>query len=234
LPGAVLRTLLILPEVPSLSSQRETGLDSSLNIRQVGYNENFGKGGSVATHVCPWWLGYLLINPLRRLWQNPEGILGDYVRPGMTVLDIGPGMGYFSLWMAKAVTETGRVVCVDVQEKMIRSLTRRAARAGLEGWIDVRVCSESSLGIDDLAQQVDFALVFAVVHEVADTPSLFVQIKRVLKLGGTCLLAEPKGHVTCSEFDKAVGIAADVGLEVIDRPPVWRSRTALLGVRKHT
>jgi hypothetical protein len=43
--------------------------------------------------VCPWWLGYLLASPLRRLQYEPANILAPYVREGMTVLEYGPGMG---------------------------------------------------------------------------------------------------------------------------------------------
>jgi len=46
------------------------------------------------THICPWWLGYLLASPIRRLWQKPEEILAPYVKSGMTVLEIGPGMPF--------------------------------------------------------------------------------------------------------------------------------------------
>lgn len=51
--------------------------------------------------VCPWWLGYLLASPLRRLLQNPDGILKPHVKEGMCVLDIGCGRGFFSLPLAK-------------------------------------------------------------------------------------------------------------------------------------
>jgi len=40
-------------------------------------------------HVCPVWVGYLLASPLRKLLQNPDKILAPYVKPGMTVLDVG-------------------------------------------------------------------------------------------------------------------------------------------------
>jgi hypothetical protein len=43
--------------------------------------------------VCPWWVGYILASPVRKLWQNPVRILKPFVRPGMTVLEPGPGMG---------------------------------------------------------------------------------------------------------------------------------------------
>jgi hypothetical protein len=47
--------------------------------------------------VCPWWFGYLLLGPIRRLRQDPSSILASYVHEGMTVLETGPGMGFFTL-----------------------------------------------------------------------------------------------------------------------------------------
>ena len=37
-------------------------------------------------HVCPWWGGYFIDNPLRRLLHVPEKIVGPCVQPGMTVI----------------------------------------------------------------------------------------------------------------------------------------------------
>ena len=111
----------------------------------------------MAERVCPWYIGYILANPLRNLFQKPKKILGEYVAPKMTVLDIGSAMGFFSLAMAKMVGPVGKVIAVDVQEKMINSLKRRTARAGFKDIIDCRVCSESSLEVKDLAGQIDFA-----------------------------------------------------------------------------
>ena len=41
----------------------------------------------MAHRVCPWWLGYWLICPLRRRGQNPAGILAPHVHEGMTALE---------------------------------------------------------------------------------------------------------------------------------------------------
>ena len=54
-------------------------------------------------HICPWWLCFTFDNPLRRLIHSPETILSKYVRSGDTVLDVGPGMGYFSIPLAGLV-----------------------------------------------------------------------------------------------------------------------------------
>jgi hypothetical protein len=51
--------------------------------------------------VYPWWLGYLLVSRMRRLSQDPGKVLAPYVREGMTVLEPGPCMGFFTLELAR-------------------------------------------------------------------------------------------------------------------------------------
>ena len=66
------------------------------------------------------------MNPLRKLVYKPENILKPYINEGMTVLEVGSGMGFFTLPMARLVGESGHVVCVDLQERMIRAVKKRA------------------------------------------------------------------------------------------------------------
>jgi ubiquinone/menaquinone biosynthesis C-methylase UbiE len=152
--------------------------------------------------VCPWWLGFALIGPVRRLLHNPDSILKPYVKEGMTALDVGCGMGFFSLPPVELVGPAGRVVCVDLQERMIRSLERRAQKFGLSGNIETRVCGKNTLGIDDLDGSVDFAIAFAMVHEVPDRGRMFYELGKSLKMGGLLLVAEPRGHVSQSDFNE--------------------------------
>ena len=149
----------------------------------------------MAHRVCPWWPGYVLINPLRRLWQDPRKILTPHVREGMTVLEPGPGMGFFTLELARLVGTSGRVVALDRQPKMLDGLKRRLAKAGLLERLNIRLVQPHSMGLADLAGTVDFVLTFAVVHEMPSASSFFAEVARSLKPGGRLLLAEPKGHV---------------------------------------
>jgi 2-polyprenyl-3-methyl-5-hydroxy-6-metoxy-1,4-benzoquinol methylase len=178
--------------------------------------------------VCPVWLGYWLASPLRKLMQNPESILGPYITPGMKILEIGPAMGFFSLPMARMAGRNGQVICVDIQEKMLVGLNKRALKAGVADKIVTRVCSPDSLGVEDMAGAFDFALAFAVVHEVPDSVKLFSNIAAALKTGARCLVAEPKGHVSESEFAQKIALAERAGLRVIERPIISRSHSALL------
>jgi ubiquinone/menaquinone biosynthesis C-methylase UbiE len=178
--------------------------------------------------VCPWWIGYLLASPLRKFFHNPNQILSPYLKEGMTVLEVGPGMGFFTLPMAKLVGERGKIICVDVQKKMIDSLMRRVRRAGLSDRITTRLTSGDSLQVDDFANRVDFALLFAVVHEIQNQEKLFREIHATLKSNALVLVSEPTGHVTADGFKQTLAIARQVGFEVISSPKIKRSYTVVL------
>ena len=182
----------------------------------------------MAKLVCPWWLGYLLASPIRRLMVDPAKVLAPYVREGMGVLEPGPGMGFFTLELARRVGPSGRVIAVDVQPKMLEGLKRRAARAGFLERLDARLAAPDSLGVADLAGAVDLVLAFAVVHELPAAGPFFAEAAATLKPGGTLLLVEPTGHVNAEEFETQLRAAAQAGLEVADRPSLRRSRAALL------
>jgi ubiquinone/menaquinone biosynthesis C-methylase UbiE len=148
------------------------------------------------THrFCPWWLGNLLASPLRLLMANPRKLLAPYVHEGMTVLESGPGMGFFTLALARLVGASGRVVALEIQSKMLDGLKRRLAKAGLLERVNIRLIQPDSMRLAESAGSVDFALAFAVVHEMPSASSFFVELSRSLKPGGSILFAEPAGHV---------------------------------------
>jgi len=181
------------------------------------------------THkVCPWWLGYWLICPLRGWLQKPGPILSPYVREGMTVLEPGPGMGFFTLELARRVGPSGRVVCVEVQQQMLKRLERRASKAAVLDRLTLRLASAESMGISDLEGQVDFTLAFAVVHEFPDAKKFFCEVAAASKTHATVLLAEPAGHVKISGFESELEAAAGCGLHVQSRPNIRRSLAAVL------
>jgi ubiquinone/menaquinone biosynthesis C-methylase UbiE len=181
--------------------------------------------------VCPWWLGIFLASPLRRLLQDPHRLLAPLVSEGMTVLEPGPGMGFFTLELARLVGPKGRVVAVDVQPRMLAGLVARAERAGLVSRIEAREPSEPKgehLGTEDLAAKVDFVLAFAVLHELPSIPAFFAEAHRALRPGGRLLACEPKLHVSAAAFEETLGQARSAGFRVEARPDVQGSRSALL------
>ncbi len=182
----------------------------------------------MAHRVCPWWLGYLLAIPLRKWVHDPAKIIGPYVSEGMTVLEPGPGMGFFTLELARRVGATGRVIAIDVQPQMLEGLLKRTAKAGLAQRLVARAPQGDRLGIEEYAGKVDFALAFAMVHEVPNPAALFKDIHTALKPGGKLLFAEPSGHVSAEAFETSLNQAREAGLSLESRPSFWRSRGAVL------
>ena len=176
-------------------------------------------------HVCPWWLAYTFDNPLRRLIHNPEKIVGPYLEEGMTAIDIGCGMGYFSLGMARLVGAKGRVISVDLQQKMLDKLKNRAEHTSIADRISVHLCKQDTLGV---SEEVDFVLTFWMVHEVPSVKLFFEQIHSILHASGKWLLAEPKLHTSLSDFDKTLSTATEMGFLATERPVINISYAAVL------
>jgi SAM-dependent methyltransferase len=138
-------------------------------------------------------------------------------------------MGFFTLDMARLAGPSGRVVAIDIQQKMISALKWRARRAGLGERIETRLCPPDGLGAGDLAGRVDLACAFYVVHEVPDARSFLTEMYSLLVPGGRFFIAEPKGHVSEEEFEESIALARTAGFEVLERPEIGRSRNVLLG-----
>lgn len=206
-----------------LAQSRSLALGDGLQT-QPGTREDHPMG----ERICPWWLGYILASPIRRLFQDPATTVEPYVRPGMTVLEPGPGMGFFTLELARRVGPSGRVVAVDVQPRMVAGLKKRIAKAGLSDRVDARIAPPDSLALADLRGQVDFTLAMAVVHETPGAGWFFNQVAEAMKPGAILLLAEPSGHVKETAFATEIEAAAGAGLQVTDRPTMRRLQTAVL------
>ena len=178
--------------------------------------------------VCPWWLAYSFDNPFRRFLHDPQALLGPFVREGMTVADIGCGLGYFSIAMAKMAGERGTVIAVDVQQEMLDRMRKRAEKAGVASRIRSVLAAEDDIGV---REPVDFVLAFWMVHETPDIPRFLSQVSSVLKEAGTLLIAEPRMHVPRRRFEETLGYAEAAGFTISGTPLVRISRAAVLSKR---
>jgi len=179
-------------------------------------------------YVAPWWSHWGVDHSLRRWVHRPQRLLGPHVTDGMTVLDVGCGMGVFSLPMARMVGPQGRVVAVDIEQRALDILIERAAKTGLGDRIVARRCAPDDLGLAEFAGQAGFALAFWMVHEAPDLAGFLAQVRAGLRPGGRFLVAEPIFHVGRAAFAREVAAAECAGFTARRRPHVWFSRAALL------
>ena len=142
-------------------------------------------------------------------------------------MDIGCGMGYFTLTLAELVGEAGQVFAVDLQEEMLAGLRRRAQRRGLLPRICTQRAMPRHIGLD---VELDFVLAFWMVHEVADRRAFLAEIKELQspKAGGKLLVVEPLIHVSAVDFQHTVSLAQDLEFEPVAWPKIALSRAVVL------
>lgn len=176
--------------------------------------------------VYTWWQRQTF-DPLRRLIHNPERILVGLVQPGDIALDLGCGMGYFAPALARMVGPQGTVICVDLEERLLAEVHRRAVRAGVAERIRRHRAEAGHLGVEE---PVDFALAFWVVHEVRNQAAFLAEVRACLKPGGRLLIVEPRGEVGEAAFERTLAMAGATGLVATARPVVTWSRACLFEV----
>ena len=180
---------------------------------------------SKKTFVCPWWFCFTFDNILRKLFHNPESLLASYITRGATVMDIGAGMGYFTIPLARMVGAAGKVIAADLQQEMLTAIYKRARKVQLTERIIFHQCTAEKIGV---TEPIDFCLAFWMLHEVPDQHSFLGEISAILKSNGFLLLVEPKLHVTMEKFLISVDAARVAGLSVIDWPAVRFSYAVLM------
>lgn len=161
-------------------------------------------------HVCPWWFAYTFDNPLRNLMTPPEKVLNPYLKEGMTFVDLGPGMGFFSIRGAKIVGKGGKVISVDVQQKMLEILMKRAKKAGVDDIIEPHLALPDNINLDI---QADFALAMWMMHETLDFVEFARQVKSVLKPASYFLVVEPTHHVRNTTIEEEAKAATEAGFK---------------------
>jgi ubiquinone/menaquinone biosynthesis C-methylase UbiE len=166
----------------------------------------------------------MLDNGFRRIFQSPKKIVGEYIKKGDTVIDMGCGPGFFSIDMAEMVGLGGRVMAVDLQEHMLQKVKKKATRHGVLEQMEFHQCESNTIGLE---RKVDFILCYYMIHETTDPRSFLLELKGLLKPNAKILVVEPKIHVNQQAFEKMVEDAEGVGLKVMDFPGGKGGRSVL-------
>ncbi|MFH0771775.1 MAG: methyltransferase domain-containing protein [Candidatus Omnitrophota bacterium] len=175
--------------------------------------------------ICSVEMSGCLDNIFRRWGHNPRKILKDYIKEGMIVLDVGCGPCFFTLEIAGMVGEAGKVIAVDLQAEMLDKARNKVKGGELEKRVIFHKTTEDKIGI---AKEVDFALVFYMLHEVPDQGKFFAELGSILRPGGKILLVEPKFHVSKKMFENSVNKAVVSGLNPAEKPKIFFSRSVVL------
>jgi ubiquinone/menaquinone biosynthesis C-methylase UbiE len=128
-----------------------------------------------------------LLNPLRRVVQSPRRTVARCsLTPAARVLEIGPGPGFFSAELVRAVP-AGQVVLLDLQIEMLRLARRRLEDAPTSHLVQGDASSPPFR-----SATFDAALVVLVLGEVPDRGRGLNELRRLLRPGARVLFAETR------------------------------------------
>ena len=146
---------------------------------------------------------------LRRYFHNPNKILKPFIKKDMVVLDFGCGPGVFSIEIAQLLEVTGKVISVDMQQGMLDIIERKIKGMSIEKIIELQKCTQEAVGLNE---NVDFVLLFYVVHEVPSMENLFDEILPRINKNGLLMIVEPKA-VSKKTFDAMIDRVKEYGFE---------------------
>ena len=179
---------------------------------RVWYREREGRGGPIPVSQA----GGLTL-PLRELLDPVSRILESFrLKSDQTVLEIGPGPGYFTPAAAGIVRPHGRVICIELQPGMLALLQKRLT-ARLVGNVDPLAADATRLPLADAS--IDAAFLAAVFGEIPDRPRALEELRRVLKPGATLSFLETMRDSDYVYVDTLKDLCRAYGFELIEQRP---------------
>jgi ubiquinone/menaquinone biosynthesis C-methylase UbiE len=131
---------------------------------------------------------FLLTGGWRRRYRDPARTLAPLgMRPGMRVLELGPGVGVFTAEAARLVGRSGLLLCVDLQPGMLRPLQRLVRRSRLA---NVQLQAGDAVALPLADASIDLAYLIAVLPMLPDKQRALGELRRVLKPGGVLAISE--------------------------------------------
>lgn len=137
----------------------------------------------------------------RKLWENPDQILGLVeIRPDFVAVDLGCGSGFFTFPLAKKVK---KVYAIDMQKEMLEILEQKIRKQKIRN-IELVLSKGNEIPLEN--ESVELLMTVNTLHEFNDKKRMIKETQRVLK---------PKGEVLIVDFKKEnTGFGPPVAIRV--------------------
>lgn len=183
----------------------------------------FALGGLATAGAALWWRKNPSACPYgQRFWVEAPHPLITRSRlretldpvPGEQVLEIGPGTGYYSLDLARAVAPDGRLDILDIQPEFLDHVMERAREAQL-GNVHPTEGDAQSLPFEGAT--FDACVLVTVLGEIPDQEAGLREIERVLRPGGRLIVGELAADPHYVSPRALAERAARAGLRLVER-----------------
>lgn len=124
-------------------------------------------------------------------FMNPDKIVEDLnLRSGMFVADFGCGAGYFTIPIAKAIKNSGKIYAIDVLNEALENVLSKAKLYDLLNIETVRANIEIVGGSKIKSGSVDLAILANILFQCNDYDSVLTEAKRILKNDGSIVIID--------------------------------------------
>jgi ubiquinone/menaquinone biosynthesis C-methylase UbiE len=166
----------------------------------------------VGRGVYPHRLAFLLLLPFRRMQLSPAKLVRHlHLSPSERVLELGPGPGFFSIDVARAIPD-GHLTLVDIQREMLQKARRRFQRTRVR---NVGYVQADGVALPFHAGEFDVIFLVAALGEVSNPKSCLLSISRVLRPGGRLSIAEVAGDPDALREEDLKPLVQDTCLEFV-------------------
>ncbi len=163
--------------------------------------------------VFPPKYAFTLLLPLRNIFLSPKRLLKRLdIRDDHTVLEIGPGPGYFSVPVARQLRQ-GTLVLLDLQQEMLDMCRRRLERRGISNVEYVRT-DGAHLGLE--SSRFDRVFMVTVIGEVENKDAYLREIHRTLKEDGILSISELAGDPDKLSREELQSLVCPHGFDTCD------------------
>jgi ubiquinone/menaquinone biosynthesis C-methylase UbiE len=114
------------------------------------------------------------------------------VEQGMTVLDLGCGLGKQSLMLAKIVGDNGNIISLDVSSESLSHVERSAQEEGVDGQIETVQADLDHLPAEVMNNTFDRIVASYSIYYVQDPKTLFQKLNSILRPGGQLFFCGPQ------------------------------------------
>lgn len=163
----------------------------------------FVKKGLGRKRVFPSKWAFSLLIPLRNVFFSPQNLIERLsLKEDSHILEIGPGPGYFSPYLAKKSLK-GRLVLFDIQKEMLIKAQNRLKKYSYH---HVEFSQASGASFPFLSSSFDRIVLVMVLGEIENQLLYLEEIKRVLKPGGFVSITERWGDSDFMNEDQILSL----------------------------
>jgi len=128
------------------------------------------------------------LEKFRKFSEHPlERLMEIGLREGMTFLDVGCTLGFYSFYASSVVGEKGLVYALDINPEFITYVKNKVTRRGIRN-IRAIVASAQDTGLP--SRSIDMVFLHLVLHNIKDKPVAIKEFNRILKVGGKLVIDE--------------------------------------------